>query len=156
LDGDGRCEAIAYRDFPTNLSLASAHVLRPRLFPWALLHPGRAVARRGRRRFLMRTHAPQPGDLLPIIRAQAPWILGSPMTLYRPVLEGDRGHAATATIPAGTVTYDVRNMESGKSDAATPTANPPTALPSPRPRSAASPSRGSRSPPDLQKPLTRL
>jgi hypothetical protein len=110
-------DTVTYRDSDESVALASAHVLRPRIFPWALLHPGVPSFAEARAALLMRAHAPQPGDLLPIIRAQAPWILGIAYDSYSSQsLKATEAMPAEGTMPAGTVTYEVRKMESGKSE----------------------------------------
>jgi hypothetical protein len=110
-------EAVAYQDADESVSLASAHMLRPRVFPWAVLHPGVPSLAEARAALLTEAHAPQPGDLLPVIRAQAPWILGIACDGYTAQsLKATEAMPAAGNMPAGTISYDVRKMESGKSD----------------------------------------
>ncbi len=114
---DVTVKGISYRDADNRLSLASAHLSHPRIYPWALLHPGVPSLEEARASLMARTHAPAPGDFLPILRAEARWTLGFGYDGYE--AQGLDAHGtvpATPNTQAADVSYTIQKMVSGRYD----------------------------------------
>jgi hypothetical protein len=108
---------VTYRDATASAKLATLQVARPRVYPWALLHPGTPSMAEARARLLEDTHAPELSDILPLIQAEAVWVYGVGYDGY-----SAQTLDATATVPptpnttATTIAYSIRTMSSGAFD----------------------------------------
>lgn len=113
-------KGFTYRGANDRVALASMRVSHPRLYPWALLHPGVPSLAEARASLMARTHAPQPGDFLPLLRAEALWTLGFGYDAYEAEgLDAHGGVPATENAPPTEVSYTIQKMTSGRYDRGT-------------------------------------
>jgi hypothetical protein len=109
---------IAYSNANSSATLASFTVARPRLFPWALLHQGVPSIAAAEAQLLARAGpVPDGNALLPLLRAEATFAAGMAYDGY-----AAQGLAAKANVPANlrmpaqSVAYNIRSIESGPYD----------------------------------------
>jgi hypothetical protein len=110
-------KGVKFHNADTSATLASAHVMRPRVYPWALLHPGVPSIAEARALFLARAQMPMLSDVTPLLRAEASLILGIGYDGY-----DAQSFAATASMPAtaqmqaATVSYTIQRFIAGRFD----------------------------------------
>jgi hypothetical protein len=108
---------LSYRDANASAKLASLQVTRPRVYPWALLHPGVPSMVEARALLLEGTHAPEPADFLPLIQAEAVWVYGFGYDGYgATALDATANVPPTPTTKATTISYAIQTMSSGAYD----------------------------------------
>ncbi len=110
-------EGFSYRDDTDRVTIAAAQVSHPRLYPWALLHPGVPSLADARNSLMARTHAPQPEDFVPLLRAEARLALGFGYDGYEAKdVDAHDAMPATPDARAADVSYTIEKMTSGRYD----------------------------------------
>jgi len=110
-------KGVSFRDADDRLTLASGRISHPRLYPWALLHPGVPSLAQARAALMEHAHAPTLADVMPLLRVEAHWMLGFGYDDYEAEgLMALTALPASGATPAASAAYTIQKMTSGRYD----------------------------------------